>query len=251
MTTTREQRRAQLDSARALLTSEAALLDAIRASGYEVARGVRTTQQQEERSRAWEALLLALLLRGRRRAKVASHAAYLRELEAAARAAGIVVPPPEPIGLTQADQARASWSSRSLARRWRRNAIVLAADGDIDPRTAARAGMGDLSSHIEMVATTEAAEAFSAERSAVASAHAGRVASAAAAAGLTLRLAKRWEAVLDKRTCQICESMHGRLIRAHEDWAEGGPGAVHPRCRCYETVELVTAAADWDLEAAA
>lgn len=250
-TTTRDQRLAQLDSARALLESEAALLDALRASGEVVSQGVVSTAQQDERSHVWEAMLLALLLRGRRRAKSASYTTYLVELEAAILAQGVALPSfAAPVGVVPADLARARHSARSLARRWRVKAALAEVEG-AEPRVAARLGMADLQPHVEMVATTEAVEAFSAERSAVAEEHAAAiVAAAAVAAAAALRLGKQWEAVLDKRTCQICESMHGRIIRAHEEWAEGGPGAVHPRCRCYETAIIVTSADEWDADAA-
>lgn len=45
---------------------------------------------------------------------------------------------------------------------------------------------------------------------------------------------KVWDASLDRRVCPVCERMHGRAVPAHEDFEEGRPGGVHPRCRCVE-----------------
>jgi hypothetical protein len=46
---------------------------------------------------------------------------------------------------------------------------------------------------------------------------------------------KVWDASLDKRTCPKCESAHGKSVRVGEDFPEGEPGGIHPRCRCEPT----------------
>jgi hypothetical protein len=49
------------------------------------------------------------------------------------------------------------------------------------------------------------------------------------------QMVKQWDATLDKRTCTTCEHAHGVWIPVGQDFPEGEPGAVHPRCRCVST----------------
>lgn len=48
---------------------------------------------------------------------------------------------------------------------------------------------------------------------------------------------RRWQAVLDDRTCPICRSLHGQLAIVGEPFVSGDIGAIqsppaHPACRC-------------------
>ena len=46
---------------------------------------------------------------------------------------------------------------------------------------------------------------------------------------------KVWDASLDKRSCQTCSHAAGKSVPVGEDFPEGEPGGVHPRCRCVPT----------------
>jgi hypothetical protein len=50
---------------------------------------------------------------------------------------------------------------------------------------------------------------------------------------------KVWDSTLDKRTCPFCERLHGSAVPASENFPEGTPGSIHPRCRCIETIATV------------
>jgi hypothetical protein len=83
---------------------------------------------------------------------------------------------------------------------------------------------------VRTIAATETAQAFNLERDRAAR-------QVAAEQGVVLW--KVWDSVLDRRTCQTCEQMHGRAVPASEDFSEGRPGGVHPLCRCTESILTV------------
>lgn len=58
----------------------------------------------------------------------------------------------------------------------------------------------------------------------------------AAQAGGRVRLAKRWDATLDHRTCPVCGASHGETTFLEDPFSAGTPGAVHPGCRCIEEI---------------
>jgi hypothetical protein len=49
-----------------------------------------------------------------------------------------------------------------------------------------------------------------------------------------LDLVRRWNATLDKRTCDRCMRADGTWVEIGDPFPWGEPGAVHPRCRCYD-----------------
>lgn len=84
---------------------------------------------------------------------------------------------------------------------------------------------GDVASRLDAIATTEVSVAYNDEhrRQTELEAHA-----------LPFML-KTWDADLDKRTCLVCEYMHGDTVHWGQSFKNGRmPGAVHPRCRCQE-----------------
>lgn len=80
---------------------------------------------------------------------------------------------------------------------------------------------GKVEHRLVQIAVTEPVTAFDAER-ATAARH---------EVATRYKLAEVWDATLDKRTCPICESMHGEV--AGPNGFSGGlrPG-LHPHCRC-------------------
>jgi hypothetical protein len=46
------------------------------------------------------------------------------------------------------------------------------------------------------------------------------------------KLYRVYDAVLDKRTCAVCESNDGDIVGLRERFRHGEPGTIHPNCRC-------------------
>lgn len=66
---------------------------------------------------------------------------------------------------------------------------------------------------------------------------------------LAEQLFKQWDAELDEGTCDVCGYAHGTIVLATEDFPEGTPGHVHPRCRCQEhllTLDEARARPGWE-----
>lgn len=51
-----------------------------------------------------------------------------------------------------------------------------------------------------------------------------------------IELEKVWSAENDARTCAVCAALDGTVVDLNEEFEGGGPGEVHPNCRC--TVSL-------------
>lgn len=52
---------------------------------------------------------------------------------------------------------------------------------------------------------------------------------------LPVTMTKRWDATLDRRTCEECAALHGTEISVHDEFPEGDP-PLHPQCRCIVSV---------------
>jgi Phage Mu protein F like protein len=156
------------------------------------------------------------VLTGRRAAAEAGLDALVTE----AAALGVAVPPAQiPWGL---EVRRAEAAARGLADGLRRH-LTLAAIEEAD--ALAIDAVRWASSRAELTAATEAAHAFNEARD-IAIGRIGR-----ADPGLWF---KQWDATLDRRTCDVCAHAHGTIVLADEDFPDGTPGQVHPRCRCVE-----------------
>lgn len=94
-----------------------------------------------------------------------------------------------------------------------------------DAAVAAEAALDQLGYRIDATAITEVAVAFNRERE------------ASLATTRRRGLYKRWDATLDRGTCERCERLNGTVVRAHELFPSGAiPGLIHIRCRCIETL---------------
>ncbi|MHC4648755.1 MAG: phage minor head protein [Planctomycetota bacterium] len=119
------------------------------------------------------------------------------------------------------DVSRANRAAGGYVKHWGRKLDIFTADGARNP-----IGLAHKSQvwRLELGAATEAADSFNAERERL------------------LPLAPRdaylkvWDAVLDKRTCPVCERSHGIAVPLDEPFPAGRPGSVHPRCRCVEQI---------------
>lgn len=128
---------------------------------------------------------------------------------------------------TVADAARAVGIANKLGRDWLSRYLKFLPKGE---EAATKAAVKTVASRFETIAITEANEALNAER----------IATAQRELGPGYELIEIWDAVLDKRTCQECWSLHGTRIRARDGFPGGvRPGAVHGRCRCSSSFEAV------------
>ncbi len=118
------------------------------------------------------------------------------------------------------DAARARYSASSYAQYWLAKATRLGSPDAASAATDAR---------LSMIAETEAFEAFTSERN-----HAAEI-----LAGILLllggpdeeiKLFKRWDAKLE--ACPVCAAADGTLVPVGQNFVQGEPGTVHPRCRC-------------------
>lgn len=166
-----------------------------------------------------ERWLMRDIIAGRERAAVVSTAGLVAE----GASVGIDIVPASLDGRYEA--WRAHRAVQGYLNGWRRAADLAAADGVSDVTGAAFAANGW---RVDLTATTEVAEAYNTARDRALDETLWR---SPAIAG---QLFKVWDATLDKRTCGTCEHAHGTIVLADEDFPDGVPGRVHPRCRCIE-----------------
>jgi SPP1 gp7 family putative phage head morphogenesis protein len=119
--------------------------------------------------------------------------------------------------------ARAERAARGLVQGLRRH-VELAGLEDVEVAAADSARW--VRNRAELTAATESAEAFNDSRIRSLDDIGRRDPWA------TLELFKVWDSELDKQTCPVCERAHGTIVRIDEDFPDGTPGGVHPRCRC-------------------
>lgn len=54
-------------------------------------------------------------------------------------------------------------------------------------------------------------------------------------------LFRRWDAILDRKTCPICARLDGEVAIVGQGFSSGyEPGSVHPHCRCIDTTYLAS-----------
>lgn len=128
---------------------------------------------------------------------------------------------------TAADAARAVGIASKLGRDWLARFNKFLPKGE---EVATKAAVKTVSSRFETIAITEATEAMNAER----------IATAQRELGPGYDLFEIWDAELDKRTCPTCWNLNGTRVRASEGFPGGlRPAAVHGRCRCSSSFEVV------------
>lgn len=143
------------------------------------------------------------------------------------------------------DEAHANAVGHSFAARWAQSvlALIVAAEEDEDPRVQfkARLVMQRLDKRVGVIAATETAGAFNDQHD---SALEGELGDEVDAQGKKRKwvpfLVKRWNAVLDRRTCATCRDYDGEItplgfeFSGHED----GP-PIHANCRCVTQLILL------------
>lgn len=223
---------------RAAEASRAALVAVESAARVKLAATVATVNQRTRRT----------IAAGRAPNDVALFGAHLLEREVAAdlvtvrgaarrasaatlademRAAGVAsLPLPRRPSTASADAVLAGAAAKSFSAAWLTSALgSVGSEEGPNPQT----------SRIEGVATTAAAEAFSAERSEVMDAHAAE----ARLRGVPIPF-KRWDATLDRRTCPRCARLDGTVQLWGLDFLGSAvPGRIHPRCRCVQGLVIM------------
>ena len=222
-----EQLQAQEKTERELLSSEAAFLVAalllLRRSGK---RRPRTRYHLDLVRRELIEGLTKEVFNGRRRSRVASFDSLLGERGDHRHGLSL-----SDVGF--GEQRRAHQIARRFGDHWGRAAAAAIDEGESlanAPRVAARRQR----SRLQMTVITENARAFNEERVRQ---------SRSLPLSRDLMTFKYWNAKLDKRTCSVCSSADGELVRADEPFSEGTPGLVHPRCRCIAHFILLPASA--------
>lgn len=134
---------------------------------------------------------------------------------------------------TAATSLASAWGSRALAK-------VLAWESDPNGSLAAdiHRTIPELDKKTRMIATTETARAFNDEHDE----GVGYVAEQHEANTWLAGLFKTWSAILDRKTCAVCAAHDGEIVVAGMSFDGGDePGAVHPCCRCTQTMMIIPA----------
>jgi uncharacterized protein with gpF-like domain len=230
----------------ALLQSEARLGQALAAGGAAAVQGGTVP----ERRRLLEVATTGIVLAGRQRSREAAVETLQPQIALAAE-----VNPALPALLEVTaegydyDRVRAAAVALSLADRWGRKLEDFVADGlpvgpaaELAFEQLARDPDPDKVSRLEIIAATEAAEAFDQQREDDLDAYGRSVAYQAETRREFAAVPfKWWNAVLDKRTCRTCSVAHGKIVLLGQPFPEGRPGGVHPSCRCVADIVLLPA----------
>lgn len=144
-----------------------------------------------------------------------------------------------------ADAASADAVGNSLAARWAHAvlALLVASADDEDPKIdlKARQVMQRLDSSLGRIAATETARAYTAQHDDAIEDAVGDDEDAPRKERKWLPfVVKRWDAVLDRKTCQVCRDHDGELAMLGGDWSDHDvPGEVHVQCRCVSSLILL------------
>ena len=258
------QERSRRVTAGTLLRSERATLRDLRSQVHAgIDHAVADVRREQHASGRRKAAVLALLLfasrsmatnaarairDGRRRARIAGAARLRLELGLAGLAVGG--------GLLLAHEHRpedahhAQTSGESLATQWLSLATVAvgrALRRDEDVTSAIDETRRAMEHRAARTAGTETAQAFNDERSvglADAIERDAEFAAAIEAAGFV----RYWDAILDRRTCQVCRNHDGETAPIGASFSDDDePGDVHVLCRCIAMI----VPASWGAKAAA
>lgn len=122
-------------------------------------------------------------------------------------------------GVAALDAHRAGVAAGSLARQWHAHRDEALADG-ADPAAAVRDAAKALKPAIDRTAETETVHAFNDEIA--------RLNDRAYADGV--EVVEVWNAMLDDRTCPVCDDLDGQERARPDVFVDRPP--IHPRCRC-------------------
>ncbi len=157
------------------------------------------------------------------RAKADGAESMARELEqlgvdearaAAARMAALGV-----ADLSAGEVREAKRIAGNLGDLFARKTLEAQADGAAPAQAFAKAAEA-VRSRVDTIAASESSARFSEARAELAAKTGGR------------DFLLEWSAQLDRRTCPLCDSLHGQTYPAGGDLNGYTPGAVHARCRC-------------------
>lgn len=141
--------------------------------------------------------------------------------------------------LARDDTRRALHVAQRIAERFQRSLSGKLEAGS-PYRRAARAAVKETHPYVDVIARTESAAAFNAERDEVLRRSVDMIQRSRG----KLLLFKTWDADLDKRTCSVCEGLHGTTVAINESFPIAMP--AHPNCRCMTTVIMMPATFEYD-----
>lgn len=249
------QRRVQAASANAMVAVERQSLRAMRRLLEDVTDDTvaAIARQNDASSDASKAAILSLLILGGKKlraglrtrvtrargdARGVAHDRLNVELQAAGAplrfGAGLRMPK------LHADPAHAVAASDTIAATWQAAGLMnlnAALAAGTSPARAIDATSAAVDGRLRRIAATEVPQAYNDEhrRSSedIAAELGGDV-------GLDVLLVRRWDAILDARTCQTCAARDGQVVPLGSSFKSGDePGFVHPWCRCMSTVVAI------------
>jgi hypothetical protein len=245
------QRAARLSAGTLVNVEKQAHRDVKRAADDAIDQAVLAAQREKADNRKKLALLALLLwtskdmearvTRALVDARQASRASAASRLFAEFKAVGIRFPLQDTGNRRRAlDQHHASSSAASLASAWRGRAtaaVIRSSRRDEDAVAALEKTREQIVPSIARTTTTEIAQAWNDEKVEALDEALQEDEEFAAAVAEMPGLWRRWDAILDRRTCADCREHDGETAPIGGSF-EGGdePGFVHPTCRCLDTI---------------
>jgi len=213
-----------------------------------VARGPATIPAITEAANAIQKNVAQAIFAGRTLARTRGHSSIQKEMgliESYAPELGGELH--RVAGSIASDQKRANYVASSFSRYWSESAIMAASDGESASVSASQATKRQ-EFRIKMVAVTETSNAWNDERQ-------GEIVQLEQEKPISrivtpLLVFSEWDAAMDRRTCDICETQHGKIRPAGISFSVGDP-PVHPNCRCGLMLVVLPAYYEWEDEAAA
>tara|TARA_R100001163_G_scaffold64672_1_gene59474 strand:- start:57 stop:698 length:642 start_codon:yes stop_codon:yes gene_type:complete len=150
-------------------------------------------------------------------------------------------------GAPALDMQRANYVASRFSDYWAESALKAVADGKSASSAAVEANKKQ-EFRVKMVAVTEAANAWNDERQSEIVQLAQEEPLEHALSGLAVF--NEWDAAADRRTCDVCESQHGKIRPIGISFGVGDP-PTHPNCRCGLMLVVLPVYYEWQEEEAA
>lgn len=239
--------RANLDNNREMLAAEAAMLIALFTvvSGllFQVGRsGGSPTTVIERLSLQIELSIARVVFSSRIKSRMFARSGLRTQLDAIAKMVGDVFTIGAPVA-NPADLIAARRAARHIRKRLVKIGAKLVHD---DAGATTRHTLEELSTKLqpslETVAAYESSEAFNDERS-----RAVRETKTTSGVVTGVLFVREWSADMDRRTCPICEQLHGTIVLPSQGFPSGDP-PIHGYCRCTDYLLPITLLYPFEIE---